>query len=102
MEFLKRHPFVFFALLGLLFIVVIAVSGIRHDSGGAATALYYVGAFFCLPFWAVGMLLRPLAGGQNTTPVVFTAVAAGFLAGFILDRLLHRLRRKRKAGGPDA
>jgi hypothetical protein len=97
-----RRPFVLFALLGLFFIVVIAVTGIRHDSGGAASVLYYVGAFFCLPFWLLETLLRPLAGGQTTTPVVVTAVAAGFLAGFLLDGFLHRLRRKRKVGGPQA
>lgn len=102
MSFFKRRPFLSFALAGLVLLAAVWATGARHDSGGVLTALYYLGAFFCLPFALAQLLVQPLAGGEATTPVAVMSVSGGFLACWLADEAAARFRRRRAKGEPSA
>ncbi len=101
MGLLKRHPFTLFALAGVVLVVLVWITGARHDSCGALGLLYYLGAFFALPFFAIELLLKPLVPAEFATGVVVVSVALGFLLCAWLDRLLQRRRDRKKAAAPE-
>jgi hypothetical protein len=97
--FFKRHPFLCFALTGLLLLVLSPLLGLRPGLDGVRGVLFTLTALFCLPFSGVELAAMRLMGVRPTPFAGLCSIAVGLLLCFLLDKALLRLWRRPATGG---
>ena len=93
MYLLTRHIFTIYAIVGLVFGMIVRCFKIEYDSGGLMGWVYWIGQAFCLLFWIFSESLFLLNKGEAVPFHTVITIICGLATAYCLDRWLLYKRK---------
>jgi len=93
MKIVKQNPALIFAIVGLLFWLIIWIANIQYDDSGTGKYVFWLGEIFRIPFWVIQEILFALTSGKSFAGATVISIIGGIGMCLGIDIVWRRLSR---------